>query len=795
MKKENIDFKIYGKFASVSSQKVFISFHPDDINQMEKVAEDIHSIVDCDIYYHTSKVCLNDMDISDYEMKLKEMTLFVIVVTTNYLFNDSLSKNWEFGFAIKNNIPILPIAMESNIENFFSAEMNRIGDGYGDAQLLKFQVTDKTEISYQQKLFRDVRRFLIGNNEIEKVKGAFSGQIFLSYRKKDRKYANELMKTIHDIPSLRNVSIWYDEFISSGDRWDNQIKDALTSSDIFLLMVSPSITEPDNYVIREEYPEARRQNKEIVSVKKTDNSSKTYTLEELEKSFFPGLKILVDGKNTIELEKALQNLSDCEESNPGKDYLIGLAFLNGVGMERNIEKGVSLIVASAQKSLPEAVKKLADMYWYGDGVATNYENSILWRKELVLIYDTRYSNSKNESDMLEYIDATEDLISSLYTMSAFRESLEYSKQMVDFVEQVSAFCDNQKYASYCITAYDFCYKNSIGLGLYDDAIAYAKRHCDYCVARYDAAPSINNLHNLSVAYGRTGGVYYAIGDFKQAEIWYLMSLELDLKIDKELQSIDSAYSLSATYLTLGEVYVRIAAYELSQQYYEQAVDLRKRILDAEHTAVCQIEYAEALIDLGTALLFNIDKNDNKSKAKALFIEAKDIAKNYAQEYGTIESQHMCSLALNRCAAIYGNDGNFEQALEYYFDSLERRKKILSKIRTAKSTFEYALTLYFVAEVYKNIGDKMKGIEYYECAVEELLPILSKDRRGDWHRIFAFSSFGRFRLDTFSGERYLKYAEDSWKWLTEKYPEDKDYHDQYMLCKKMHQRCYPDTKIK
>lgn len=60
----------------------------------------------------------------------------------------------------------------------------------------------------------------------------------MSYRKKDRRYANELMRTIHSISSLRNVSIWFDEFMSSGEKWNDQIGNALKQSDVFLLMDS-----------------------------------------------------------------------------------------------------------------------------------------------------------------------------------------------------------------------------------------------------------------------------------------------------------------------------------------------------------------------------------------------------------------------------------------------------------------------------------------------------------------------------------------------------------------------------
>ena len=64
----------------------------------------------------------------------------------------------------------------------------------------------------------------------------------------------------------------------------------------------------------------------------------------------------MDGDNVDELESALQEITAKTESTPETEYLIGLAFFNGIEMERDTDKAVSLIVASACQNLPEAVK-------------------------------------------------------------------------------------------------------------------------------------------------------------------------------------------------------------------------------------------------------------------------------------------------------------------------------------------------------------------------------------------------------------------------------------------------------
>ena len=65
------------------------------------------------------------------------------------------------------------------------------------------------------------------------------------------------------------------------------------------------------------------------------------------------------------------------------------------------------------------------------------------------------------------------------------------------------------------------------------------------------------------------------------------------------------------------------------------------------------------------------------------------------------------------------------------------------------------------------------------------------KRQDWHHIFSEAAFERFKIDTFAGKKYLQYAIDGWEWLSDKYPGNKQYQNQYEICRKMYQRCYPE----
>ena len=254
----------------------------------------------------------DDINLDDLGMKLQEMKLFVVIISTNYLENDSLAKNWEYGFAMEHHIPVLPIAVESGLE---------------------------------------------------------------------------------------------------------------------------------------EYPAARKQGKTIVSVGKNENRAETPDIEEL-RQIFPGLRVLVDGDNPDKLERVLREITSETESTPEKDYLIGLAFFNGIEMERNTERAVSLIVASVRQNLPETIKKLAEMYRNGDGIQVNYENSILWRKRLVEVYEQKFDEIKDPVEMLGYIRVLESLATCLYELSSFRDSLFYAKQLTKLMEQITFFSDSSDFQYY-----------------------------------------------------------------------------------------------------------------------------------------------------------------------------------------------------------------------------------------------------------------------------------------------------------------------------------------------------------
>ncbi len=112
------------------------------------------------------------------------------------------------------HIPVLPFMMEEGLDILYATE-----EYFGEAQYLNPRSHDTTEIRYEEKLKNYLDSVLISDETARRIRTAFDAYIFLSYRKKDRKYANELMHLIHDIPNFRDIAIWYDEFLTPGENF------------------------------------------------------------------------------------------------------------------------------------------------------------------------------------------------------------------------------------------------------------------------------------------------------------------------------------------------------------------------------------------------------------------------------------------------------------------------------------------------------------------------------------------------------------------------------------------------
>ena len=252
--------------------RVYFTCHPEDFEKyFETICGDLFEATKgngCAVYYTEDMTeVISD---EEKEMDLGRANLLVVPVTLKLLLEGNRAMDEDVPYALEQKVPVLPIMMESGIDDVYSRD-----DKFGEMQYLDPNKCDPTEISYEDKLKKHLGSVLVSGEMAERIRKAFDAYIFLSYRKKDRKYANELMRLIHSDPECRDIAIWFDEFLTPGESFREGIERVLEKSDLFTLLVTPHLlekvvdeqgTERDNYVISNELPAALESKKKKMPV-------------------------------------------------------------------------------------------------------------------------------------------------------------------------------------------------------------------------------------------------------------------------------------------------------------------------------------------------------------------------------------------------------------------------------------------------------------------------------------------------------------------------------------------------
>ncbi len=381
-----LKYNTRGNAAPNDKTRVFLYCHPNDITlYFDDVCRDILDQIDCAVYYAEN----GQINPEEMRFELLQMNLIVVAVSAEVLCSDD-SIVILLRLASENGIPVLPLLQESGLEPFYA-------NVFGNLQYLDKHQIDETALPYKEKLSNYLNAVLISDELSKKIRAAFDAYIFLSYRKKDRVYAQKLMKLIHQNEFARDIAIWYDEFITPGEDFSELIAQALHKSSLFVLTVTPNLVNELNYVMNVEYPMAVETGKIIAPVEmvKTD-------AEDL-KQKYKDIPETVSGDNPSEVAALLKNrlsaISRSESDDPHHLFFIGLAYLSGIDVEKDPARALELIGRAADAGLEEAAEKLIDMYYYGDGVTRDPEEAVRHMAMLTDKYVSIAEKSRKEADL------------------------------------------------------------------------------------------------------------------------------------------------------------------------------------------------------------------------------------------------------------------------------------------------------------------------------------------------------------------------------------------------------------
>lgn len=671
-----IQYRTRGNSDPQGKQKVYFTCHPDDFQKyFDEIVTKILSVCDCAVWYYTAgeKAKIED---------LEEITLFVIPVTKKFLTEENPAFSRDYKFAEGKHIPILPIMVEKHIDALFQAKC-------GDRQYLDLYSEDDTAIPAQEKLKKLLDSVVLGDDTVKKIRAAFDAYVFLSYRKKDRKSAGELIRLIHKNPYFRDIAIWYDEYLTPGENFRDEISESLKKSDIFALVVTPSLLEKVNgrlnYVAEIEYPLARENDKKIIPVEmeKTDS-------EELS-SMYAGIPKVVAKENEAllsdEMLKTLSSIALQNSDDPEHNFFIGLAYLKGIDVEVNTDRAVELLRDAAEHDLTEAMDQLIDMYGHGKNVAYDYTEVIRWR--------TR----KYELSLQSLGEDHPDTLTILNNLAV-------------------AYSENGNYKKAC-ELYEKCYEARVmvlGEDAQDTLITLsnlaavyfklgnflkAKELEEKC---YESSAHIlgAEYHTTLVALNSLAMAYGKLGDHAKAIELFEKCYDLRLKTLGEEHS-DTLLSLNGLAQEYGEAGNHVKALELHRKCYET----RERVFGKDHPST--------LVSLSNMATCYRYAGDNVKSLKLR-------EKCYETWVKILGEKHPTTLtSLSNLALSYCYAGNYAKAITSYERCYEGQASVLGEGHPSA-----LLALSNLSACYKNAGNKEKAIELARKSFETASKALGPD---------------------------------------------------------------------
>ena len=713
-----IESRARAKKISLETQRVFLYCAPSNAADRDTLIDDLISHdagMDCAVLYVDPPDAPRDEDL--LKKVLRETKALVLWVTpelrTAILAGDIPV---EYRLAREVGTPVLPIA---TFPELFTEDFNqRMGQMHGIAR------SDDKDGGYRVKLRAQLEKFLATEEQMKAIREkAFTAEVFVSYRKVDIEEARRFMKAFHDIPGFEVVSIWYDSFLTAGRDFNKEIKEAITTSDAFALVVTPNLLKPNdegkpNYVQTTEYPFAKEAGKPVVSVETLDTDSATFT------ELFPDTDKTVSLKDPTVLRDAFHaKLGDAVTPKPldsERAYYLGMAYLKGYGVERDFDRAIMLLEMATgefSESALNAANQLAKIYQNGTGTSIDYDKALLWYKKTAVI--SGYVFGTEHPDTIGF----HNNIGMLYCeLGDYLHALEWLQKVLTIREEVLGKEHPDTAASY----------GNIGivhnaLGNYPKALEWLQKALAVFEVQGKEHPYV------AATYNNIGVICKKQGDYPMALEWHRKALA----IRKRVLGINHP-DTAASYNNIGIIYKEQGYYARALKWQKKAMEIKENVLGKEHpdTATSydnigiiykkQCTYKEALDWHLKALLIkekvlgkmNPDTAKTYGNIGNVYCEQGDyphaldwLLKALAVDENVLGKEHPdTATSYNNIGNVYHSLIDYEQALEWYQKALASRKKILGK--------EHPDT----AKIYGNIGivyyakrDYQQALEYFFTA--------------------------------------------------------------------------------
>lgn len=636
--------------------KVYFTAHPDDFPiWFERITNDILRYCPSTVYFDPDPDHPEDLD--NYVFDLSLMNLIVIPITENFLKGDCLAFSTVFRMIQVKNIPFLPVLTDLSLTEEFNEKC-------GTVQAICPISSDVTEIPYETKLRKFLESAFLDDKLQKEVSALFEHQIFLSYRKKDRQKAQQLIRVIHEDEQLYTIAIWYDEFLKPGENFDLSIQNSLQESDLFALAVTNNMVYEPNYVRQIEYPLAVKLQKKVLPVLMENETVNRKALE----AVFPGVHTVYPIHSNDLRNQLFELKKNYTPFTPKNCYLIGLAYVYGLDVEIDYEKGIRLIRKAADQNYFPAVQELVKIYRDGIGVRTDFDQAALWAKAAAQL-QPGIETCETAGDILAQNNQMEEAI-FFYTQG---------KEIADqnLLERIPSLNEDTNL---------------------QDTLYY--------------------IRAKSVFYQKIGEQYIYLNQLEQARD----SLEDGIRLNRQMIQADNhpVYQVD-----LGFFLINLGRLERREQHLIQAESFYRRARDIFESLVLQDESSLHIRTLVTCELTLSDllcERNRSEQARPIVKKALDQAIKLSAQDPTLLHTYLCGCAWQSVLYLQNSSWNVDEAVETARKLIEYIQENLEDLHTAATEHLCALcyktggkTFYLQKDFFSAESCYRKAIALYEKA--------------------------------------------------------------------------------
>ncbi|MBD2515453.1 tetratricopeptide repeat protein [Nostoc sp. FACHB-973] len=213
--------------------------------------------------------------------------------------------------------------------------------------------------------------------------------------------------------------------------------------------------------------------------------------------------------------------------------------------------------------------------------------------------------------------------------------------------------------------------------------------------------------DLAANFNNLAGLYRATGRYSEAEPLYQQALQLRKRL---LGENHPAYATSLN--NLAGIYKSTGQYSKAELLYQQALELRKRLLGENHADV-----VASLNNL--ALLY--DEQGRYDEAEPLYLRSLEIAKSLLGE-----NHPSFALILNNLALLYYHQGRYTEAEPLSQQAIELDKQFLGEENPDVATDLHNLGLIYRAQGRYNEAESLflQSLEVKQRVLQKAHPLLA-----------------------------------------------------------------------